>query len=147
MAEHDDWTENIGPGKSPQDRVRGILRRLLVSTLVGMAMAATAYLCAWYNMRDAYGYRGMHIRTFDTLTRLNRALSDDYKKTGKYPEKLADLKITHPDDIRLDGAGNVVDAWGQPVFQYLSEGNSYTLFSLGRDGHAAARDSTRTWTS
>jgi hypothetical protein len=118
---------------SVRDHVLVRVRRLLVCTAVGVAMAGTAYLCAWYHMRDAMGYRWNHQQAFYKLRTLKTALDDYGKEKRKYPEKLADLKSTHADDLWIDESGQVLDPWGNP-FEYRAEGNSYTLFSLGRDG-------------
>ena len=116
-----------------QDRIPGRFVRLLDCTAIGLAMALTAYLCAWYSMRTHYGYRRPHQRVFATLGNLSKALDEYCNKNGNYPEKLADLKRTHPDAVRLEDSGQVVDPWSHP-YQYRAEGDHYTLFSFGRDG-------------
>jgi hypothetical protein len=40
----------------------GTIRRLMISAGLGVAMAGTAFLCAWYNQRDWIGYRWDHQR-------------------------------------------------------------------------------------
>ena len=117
----------------------GRFLRLLDCTAIGVAMALTAYLCAWYGMRDHYGYRRPHqLRAFSTLRTLSKALDEYHNENGNYPEKLADLKRTHPDSVRLEDSGQVVDPWSNP-YQYRAEGDHYTLFSFGRDGKTRRR--------
>jgi Type II secretion system (T2SS), protein G len=118
---------------SKQDRIPGRFVRLLDCTAVGVAMALTAYLCAWYGMRSHYGYRRPHQRAFATLGNLTKALDEYRKLNGNYPEKLADLGRTHSVSVRLEDSGQVVDPWSHP-YQYRAEGDQYTLFSFGRDG-------------
>jgi hypothetical protein len=118
---------------SVRDRVLGMVRRLSACTAVGVAMAGTAYVCAWYSMRDHRGYRGPHQRAFYTLRTLRTVLGEYQKEKGKYPEKLADLASAYPERVGVDDSGHVADPWGNP-YQYRVEGESYTLFSLGRDG-------------
>lgn len=116
-----------------RDRLRALTGRLLICTAVGVAMAGTAYLSAFYSMRNAPSYRWDHWSDFLTFRTLKAALDDYRKRRGSYPDKLGDLKSTRPDDIRVDESGEVRDAWGRP-YEYHAEENSYTLFSLGRDG-------------
>jgi general secretion pathway protein G len=110
-----------------RDWAPGRFVRILDCTAVGVAMALTAYLCAWYGMREHYGYRRPHQRAYSTLRTLSKALDEYHDETGNFPEKLADLKRTHPDSVRLE------DPWSNP-YQYQAEGDRYTLFSFGSDG-------------
>jgi Type II secretion system (T2SS), protein G len=126
LTEPDGWSGTahtmVALGLNPE-----IVRRLLICTAVGFAMAVTAYLCAWHNNREWIGYRWDHQRTFRWLRELKTALDEYHKEKGTYPENLADLKITSGKK-----SGDVLDPWENP-FQYRAEGNSYRLFSLGRD--------------
>jgi hypothetical protein len=96
-------------------------------------MAVMVYLCAWQGMRDAPGYRADIHEEFRWQRSLKSALEDYHKQHQNYPEKLADLKAVRPDEVRTGANGEVVDNWGHS-YLYLSEGNSYTLISFGRDG-------------
>ncbi len=122
----DDW-----PPIVPRDRAGTLVRRLLVCTAVGIAMAVMVYLCACDSLRHAPGYRPEVSEEFRFLRYLKSALDDRRKQNGNYPEKLADLKAAHP--RHLDEKGQVVDSWGNP-YMYQSDGNTYTLISFGRDG-------------
>ena len=110
-----------------------ILRRLLISLLVGVAMAVMTYLCAWFEMRDATGYRWPHERTYQTLRTLQTALDEEHKTHQSYPAKLDGLKEAHAEWIRFEETDEVLDGWERPI-QYQPTGNAYALFSLGRDG-------------
>ena len=127
-----------------QDRIPGRFVRLLDCTAIGLAMALTAYLCAWYSMRTHYGYRRPHQRVFATLGNLSKALDEYCNKNGNYPEKLADLKRTHPDAVRLEDSGQVVDPWSHP-YQYRAEGDHYTCSRSAAMASAAARDLIKIW--
>ena len=116
-----------------RDRVMGIIRRLLIGAAVGVAMAVTAYLCAWINMRNAMGYRWTHERAFNQLGELKTILEKFQQQAGRYPENLAELKKTPPQYTLIDDSGEIRDPWGNP-YQYHAEGKGYSLFSLGRDG-------------
>jgi hypothetical protein len=118
---------------SARDWIPRLFVRLLDCAAIGVAMALTAYLCACYGMRGHVGYRRPHQRAFSTLRTLSKALDEYHNENGNYPEKLADLKRTHPDSVRLEDSGQVVDPWSNP-YQYRAEGDHYTLFSFGRDG-------------
>jgi hypothetical protein len=116
-----------------QDELLAWVRRLSVCTVVGVAMAGTAYVCAFYSMRNHRGYRGQHQLAFSTLRRLTTTLDKYHEEKGTYPEKLADLARTYPNRVQAGDSGQVPDPWGNP-FQYRKEGEGYILFSLGGDG-------------
>lgn len=98
--------------------------RFVASLVTAVIIAGTAYLGAWHSIGDHwYANMGPY------MTRnLMGAIRDDierYKtKNGHLPAKLSDLG---------PAADLIVDAWGRP-FQYEVVGDSYDLYSLGRDG-------------
>lgn len=114
-----------------RSHTRAAVVRFLACTAFALAVAGIAYVCAWREYRAAfYQYNEVyHDLAVFHLDRLRDALDQHHQATGRYPERLADLKL----DMRLDEAGELVDPWGRP-YQYRVEGDGYTLFSLGRDG-------------
>src|SRR5262249_27553712 len=96
-------------------------------------ISLTAYLCSWFNYR---GYP--YLLNEPEVTRMFlKVLRDDIahyqSRTGNLPATLADLDAVKENRIPVDEAGRPVDAWGRP-FHYQVAGNSYDLYSLGRDG-------------
>jgi general secretion pathway protein G len=100
---------------------RSVVLRLLLSAAVGVAMAGVTFGTAFRAMRHASPYQDRHWGAFQTITRLKGVLEEFHQKTGRYPERLADLKDEIP------------DPWNHP-YDYRSDGQSYTLRSFGLDG-------------
>jgi Type II secretion system (T2SS), protein G len=115
------------------DHAKTMVRRFSACMAVGVAMAGTTYVCAWYNMRDYISYRWGYQRASVILRTMRTALNDYHAEKGKYPDKLADLAAIYPDRVVVDVSGQVVDPWNHP-FQYRAEGRAYSLYSLGGDG-------------
>jgi hypothetical protein len=57
MSKYADLRDDDWPPIVPRDRAGILVRRLLVSTAAGIAMAVTVYLCACDSLRHAPGYR------------------------------------------------------------------------------------------
>lgn len=107
---------------------------LLLCLATALAISATAYLCAWTHYRSL-NVHGFARNTWMDLERLRKDI-DDYKATtGHWPARLTDLPAVKEHNVHLDNAGNPVDSWDRPL-HYRVEGESYTLFSYGRDGQA-----------
>ncbi len=132
MSKYADLGDDDWPPIVPHDRGRSLGRRLLVSAVVGMAMAGTAYLCAWCTIGAAFG-QGGHLAAQIFLRTIRTGVEAYKKEHGRYPEKLADLKTDLLDQLRPPDSGDILDPWNNP-YQYTVDGNSYTLRSFGRDG-------------
>jgi hypothetical protein len=114
-------------------RVREVAGRLLAAAAVGLAAASTAYLCAYSNMRDHSNYR-LDDYVQHELNMLEEAVEKHRRTTGRLPASLTELEGVK-DRHRLNGAGQVIDMWEHP-FQYRVEGETFTLYSLGREGRS-----------
>jgi general secretion pathway protein G len=132
MSKYADLGDDEWPPIVPSDRGRGLARRLLVSAAVGVAIAGTAYLCAWCTIGAAFG-QGGHLAAQMFLRTIRKGVEAYKKEHGRYPEKLADLKTDLLDQLRPPDSGDILDPWGNP-YQYTAERNSYTLLSFGADG-------------
>jgi hypothetical protein len=66
------------------------------------------------------------------LKELDTGIEKHREVTGNLPARLADLEIEQG-GIPVDASGQPVDGWGRAL-QYRVTGESYELFSYGRDG-------------
>lgn len=114
--------------------VQRVILRLLISTIVGIAMAGTTYLCAWNNFRDAEGYLYAHQNAYNQIDFMTHDLAKYRKNHGHYPATLSELTEMDPDPWYTTDR----DPWNNP-FQYRGDLDSYTLVSLGRDGHIGGK--------
>lgn len=114
--------------------MRMLLIRLLVCTAVGLAMALTTYLCAYYDLRENDNYHRQQDLAFRGLADLKKAVDAYHQKNGKYPKRLAELSREFPSlNILIDVDGSTPDPWMRP-YQYHLEGDGYEILSWGRDG-------------
>lgn len=112
--------------------IRRLIRHVLIALLCGALIFLILNVAAWYNLR---GQRNM-CRNQD-LTRsyglriLGLRIADYRKTHGVLPDDLAALPAVQ---IMLRQPGEpLLDSWGNP-FQYRRMGETYELFSYGRDG-------------
>jgi general secretion pathway protein G len=117
----------------PKDRAKNRLLRLLACAAVGVAMAGTTYVCAYRGMRHASPFEDRHRGAFQSVIHLKGVLEDFHKEKGRYPERLAALNGGLPEYLQPDSSGQILDPWKHP-YEYRSDGQSYTLRSLGIDG-------------
>jgi general secretion pathway protein G len=107
--------------------------RIILSTVTGVIVGATAYLCAWYEYRNFIYFVSEQRNTRDTLVRLQCEIDSHQQVFGHLPKTLSELECVQNESMRVDPAGQPVDGWGRPI-QYQVKGDSYTLFSYGMDG-------------
>jgi hypothetical protein len=96
-------------------------------------MALTAYLCAFYNLRDDNNYHWDQDRALRDLVGLKKAVDTYRQENGRYPEDLVDLKKGPPPADWIDSDGSVPDPWNN-AYQYRPEQDGYSILSMGRDG-------------
>lgn len=101
--------------------------------VVGLAMAGTTYVCAYRGMRTAWPFERWHVSAYSSIIQIKQALEDFHKEKGHYPDSLADLNGALTGLLRPNASGQILDPWDHP-FEYRSDGQSYTLRSLGLDG-------------
>jgi hypothetical protein len=107
--------------------------RVLLCFATAVIISATAYLCAWLNYRNTEAHPMVRTMTRRILELLHKEIEAYKEKTGDWPARLTDLKAVKEKEVRVDEAGNPVDAWGNPI-QYRVEGDGFVLYSYGRDG-------------
>lgn len=122
-----------GASMPPNDHAKNTPLRLLACAFVGLAMAATTYVCAYFENRKADPYEDTHKQAFRSILDLTQILDDYHKENASYPKALADLNGRLPAGLELDPSGQILDPWNHP-FEYQPDGKSYTLRSLGLDG-------------
>jgi general secretion pathway protein G len=115
-----------------EDGPRGSILRFLDAAAVGAAVAATAYLCAFYLMGSQPNYRGGEIHARFKLGRMEEAIKGHREATGRLPATLAELGVMADPDF-IDVEGRVLDPWRHP-YQYRVDGDAFTLYSFGPDG-------------
>jgi hypothetical protein len=113
-----------------------VVSRLLLSLAAGIAVAGTAYLCAWHHLRVSlyhFDHWGLDIdrgRIRDTLDAHN-------VKKGSYPKALSDLQLQADErtasSFSYDPQGRPLDPWKTP-YVYKRTATSYEVWSLGHDG-------------
>lgn len=119
---------------SERNRVRDVIGRLPAALAIGAIVAGTAYSCAFTNMRDAYAYRWDELHTQHELDWLEKSIKEYRQAAGRLPATLAELEAGKGERrFRVNPQGQVVDIWEHP-HQYRVEGDSFTLYSFGRDG-------------
>jgi hypothetical protein len=122
--------------------MRDVVARLLAAGAVGLVVAGTAYICAYYDQRGHLNYRFLEWDTQHELDSLQEAIEKHRRATGHLPADLAELdEVKGQRRFRVDADGRVVDVWKHP-YQYRVEGDGYTLYSFGWDGRpgGAGRD-------
>lgn len=112
---------------------RSMWLRVLISATIGVAMVGITFQSAFLGMRDAYSYEALHRHAFHEITIIMKTLEDYREENGRYPESLANLKAPLTEYLETDSSGRYLDAWKHP-YEYSSDGQSYTLRSLGFDG-------------
>ncbi len=126
---------------SKRNRVRDVVGLLLVSTAVGLVIASTAYLCAYYTQRDQWSKldsdeldRVVEVRTRHELVNLQKAIEEYRQADGSLPANLSELEeVKGQHRFQVDADGQVMDPWKHP-YQYRIAGESFILYSFGRDG-------------
>jgi hypothetical protein len=103
-------------------RNRDLLLRLLAALAVGLAIASTAYLCAFYELRWSFWHASLEGYAWSKVRLAAREIEEYRKEKGRLPANLEELR-----------KGGWNDVWDRPL-HYEVEGDSYKLYSYGRDG-------------
>src|SRR5262245_17908669 len=109
--------------------------RLLLCLAMSIAIAATAYYCAWLQYRNSYFQHSPQYLTCKDLEMLRQEIEQYRQQTGAWPKDLKDLKATTEKHFRIDEEGRPHDRWFSP-FQYKVDAGGYTLWSFGADRQA-----------
>jgi hypothetical protein len=103
-------------------RDQTVFRRLIAALAVGSAIASTAYFCAYYELKWAFWQYSSEGYAWSVVWRGRAEIEDFRKAKGHLPADLKELR---------EGEWN--DMWNRPL-HYEVEGDSYKLYSYGRDG-------------
>ena len=103
-------------------RNRSLLLRVIAAVAVGSAIAGTAYLCAFYELRWNFWYHNSKGYASFQVRYIQSEIEEYRKEKGHLP---ANLEMLHERGWK--------DAWNRPL-HYEVEGDSYKLFSYGQDG-------------
>lgn len=104
---------------------------LLVCLATGLAVTATAYVCAWLNFRSYYIHTEELAATKVELEQLREAIEGHRQATGELPANLAELDIVKEKQIPVKD-GYPIDAWRHYVV-YFRHADRYDLLSYGAD--------------
>jgi Type II secretion system (T2SS), protein G len=107
--------------------------KVLMALVTACVISGTAYVCAWLTYADTGPFFVQQHSTRFHLGYLQLEVERYKKETGKLPATLSDLD-TLKDHVPMGENGKPpADSWRRP-FQYQVTGDSYDLYSLGRDG-------------
>jgi hypothetical protein len=109
------------------------LPRLLFCFITGVAITVTSIICAWYNFRSIHYLRWDAYETQGRLDWLADEIAHYREKTGHLPAHLTDLEAVKKETFLMNGGGRPLDWWHRPL-HYEVKGDTYELYSLGRDG-------------
>jgi general secretion pathway protein G len=112
--------------------IRYWVSRLLLCLATSLAVAGTAYVCAWSNYRKLATPTESTEPTRADLETLRRGVETYKAATGRLPEKLSELPVVRDKKVRLK-EGFPVDQWGWPI-HYEKTAGTYKLYSNGKDG-------------
>jgi hypothetical protein len=119
---------------SQRCRFCDVVYRLFVAAVGGLAVAGTAYLCAYFDQRGQFEYRVRELSTQRKLDSLQAEIERHRRTTGRLPTNLAELEaVKRYHQFTVDAEGRVTDMWDHP-YQYQVEGEGFELYSLGSDG-------------
>jgi|GEM_PF-4585970 len=112
---------------------RSMALRVLAAATFGLVMAGMSFVVAFQAMHTASPYEDMHRAAFQRMTYIMQHLEGFHKQSGRYPHRLVDLKGTVHDCFDHNDRDQILDPWNHPL-EYWSDGERYTLRSLGFDG-------------
>jgi general secretion pathway protein G len=131
------FTPDLPPRRPPTatDReFRDFLLRVALCLATAVTVAVTAYFCAWLSYGNyVYDNDTGPSRTRASLKYLSEDIARYREKTGGLPARLSDVTVMGDPMYPVDEEGRPLDGWGRP-FRYQIAGNTYDLYSFGRDG-------------
>lgn len=130
-------------GERPRDRdeanpqpapvgLPSVLVRIAYALVAGAAVSATAYLCAWQQLRGETRLRPPIAKEELSLGRLQSWIDGFQEQHQRLPEHLSEV-IPAEDRFQAVSNGDVTDDAGF-VYQYRRNPDGYELCSLGADG-------------
>jgi general secretion pathway protein G len=112
--------------------------QLAACLVTAVVISGTSYYCAWLNFGNFWGFRPRADSTRHSMGRIRGAIARYREQKGHLPAELTDLGEPEVVQVPTDESGAPVDDWGRP-FHYEVGGDSYDLYSLGRDGVPGGR--------
>lgn len=116
----------------PAGKSAGASVRIAYALFAGAAVSATAYLCAWQQLRGETRLRPPIAQEEMSLGRLQLRIDGFQEQHQRLPEHLSEV-ISADDLFQLTSSGDVTDDAGF-VYQYRRSPDGYELWSLGADG-------------
>lgn len=111
---------------------RSLIRHWLTALLSGLLVFVILEVAAWYHVRGRFKLcPHQFVSRFYVLGALRSQIEDYRKSHGTLPPTLTEIPDVHT-ELNLPGMP-LLDSWGNPV-QYRPVGETYELFSYGRDG-------------
>lgn len=133
---HDSGASTYDPFDSPQVPQRSaaekILPRILTAFVAGVAVAATAQLCAWLQLRDATQFRAPIHNEQPVLRHLQSFIDGYQQEHSELPSHFADA-LQDDDGFHPVESDRVADYSGA-IYLYRRTNGGYELVSLGADG-------------
>jgi hypothetical protein len=123
----------LGSLVPPIAEAADLRRQLRLCLLTSVTIAVTAYICAWLTWGSFDNFVSSQSLTRRDLRQLDEQIVRYRERTGHLPASLLELGEDENKQIRRDEDGWPLDGWWQP-FHYVLIGNSYDLYSLGKDG-------------
>jgi general secretion pathway protein G len=109
------------------------ISQLILCLVTAVVVGSTAYICAWLSLGNYWLFTGKQGTTRTELSLLSDAIEKYRQKNGHLPAELTDLDRETTSVLLPDQRGWPCDFWSRP-FHYDVNGDSYDLYSLGRDG-------------
>jgi hypothetical protein len=130
-------------GERPRDRdeanhqpapvgLPSVLVLIVYAVIAGAAVSATAYLCAWLQLRDATQFRAPIAYETHAIRRLKRLVDQYLLQHGELPSELGPA-VPEDDELRVVAADRVADYSGR-IYLYRRTEAGYEIASLGADG-------------
>jgi hypothetical protein len=107
--------------------------QLMFCVLTAVIVGLTAYVCAWLSYGDYYYFTYKQSSTRQALRVLSVEIEQYRQKTGRLPAELTELDKKKIAPFVVGQGGPPRDFWSRPL-HYDVNGDSYDLYSLGRDG-------------
>jgi hypothetical protein len=112
--------------------IRYWVSRILLCLATSLAVAGTAYVCAWLKYRNLATLQESTEPTRADLEILRQGVETYKAATGRLPENLSELPVVRDKKVRVK-EGYPLDQWGLPI-RYEQRDGTYKLYSYGKDG-------------
>src|SRR4051812_45565039 len=94
-----------------------LVQRVLIAAICSLAVAATAYIAAWYQFRGILPHRLSQTMTHFGLNALQSEIDKYRREKGVLPVILRDLGTIEDKSVVTNEKGEPLDYWGH-AFEY-----------------------------